>query len=293
MKDDSFNRPDFIIIGAMKSATSSLHDQLEAHKSFFMTTPKEPNFFSDDEVYAQGIEWYQSLFAQASPEQIRGESSTHYTKLPTYPQTLSRLVSLYPKIKCIYVMRHPIDRLVSHYIHEWTQGGLSCDIDTAVSRFPGLVDYGLYAMQLEPYRLAFGTQNILPVFGERFRRHPLQELQRIFAFLGVEESPVYNSEIRSNVSAERLRVCAWRDSLVNNPLLQFLRQTCVPKSARNVVKSFWTMKKRPELAIATRREVEKAFDDDLQMLGSWLGIELNCNEFKEQVLAIDEVRWVA
>ena len=47
--------PDFIIIGAMKSATSTLHDQLNMHDSIFMTNPKEPNFFSDNEYIFQGI----------------------------------------------------------------------------------------------------------------------------------------------------------------------------------------------------------------------------------------------
>jgi hypothetical protein len=291
MKQYSDNRPDFIIIGAMKCATSAVHDQLKAHDSFFMTTPKEPNFFSDNAVYAQGLGWYQSLFAQARPGQLRGESSTHYTKLPTHPHTISRLLSFCPDIKCIYVMRHPVDRLVSHYIHEWTQRVISCDIDTAVDRFPELSDYGRYAMQLEPYRAAFGAGSVLPVFSERFRDNPVRELQKIFDFLGVDEQPVYHQEIRSNVSSERLRACVWRDALVNNPVLRFLRQTCVPKGVRNSIKSLWTMKERPELSPATRQRVEAVFNQDLQILGSWLGVDLDCQSFKKQVLALEEVRW--
>ena len=62
MEKTGTNGPDFIIIGAMKCATSTLHDQLSMHNSFFMTTPKEPNFFSNDEIYANGFHWYESLF---------------------------------------------------------------------------------------------------------------------------------------------------------------------------------------------------------------------------------------
>jgi len=74
-------KPDFIIIGAMKSATSTLHEQLALQPDFFMSTPKEPFYFSDDEVFSRGREWYLNLFSNAEPNQLCGESSTHYTKL--------------------------------------------------------------------------------------------------------------------------------------------------------------------------------------------------------------------
>ena len=59
--------PDFIVMGAMKCATSTLHEQLAAQPGFFMSKPKEPNFFSDDEIYARGLDWYRSLFAGSGP----------------------------------------------------------------------------------------------------------------------------------------------------------------------------------------------------------------------------------
>ena len=86
-------RPDFIIIGAMKCATSTLHEQLALQPGFFMSTPKEPNFFSDDDCFARGLDWYRGLFAEAPEGSIRGESSTHYTKLPTHPRTVERLLN--------------------------------------------------------------------------------------------------------------------------------------------------------------------------------------------------------
>ena len=100
--------PDFIVIGAMKCATSSLHNRLAAQPGFFMTEPKEPCFFSDDEVWAKGIEWYEGIFADA-PEGARcGESSTHYTKLPTYPKTVDRMRRHVPDARLVYVMRSTV-----------------------------------------------------------------------------------------------------------------------------------------------------------------------------------------
>jgi hypothetical protein len=51
------------------------------------------------------------------------------------------------------------------------------------------------------------------------------------------------------------------------------------------------MKERPELSPATRQWVEAVFNQDLQILGSWLGVDLDCQSFKKQVLALEEVRW--
>ncbi len=102
--------PDFIVIGAMKSATTTLHEQLARQRGLFMSRSKEPSFFSDDENYARGIEWYASFFAGAGDHLLVGESSTHYTKLPTHPHTVERMVRALPRVKLIYVMWHPIDR---------------------------------------------------------------------------------------------------------------------------------------------------------------------------------------
>ncbi|MDO5706469.1 MAG: sulfotransferase domain-containing protein, partial [Paracoccus sp. (in: a-proteobacteria)] len=114
--------PDFLIIGAMKCGTSTLAAQLGAQTGIFVTTPKEPNFFSDDAEWARGIDWYRALFDGAAPGDLKGEASTHYTKLPNHPHTLERLRPHVPAPRLIYLIRNPLDRLVSHYIHEWTMG---------------------------------------------------------------------------------------------------------------------------------------------------------------------------
>ena len=52
-------KPDFIIIGAAKSGTTTLYEYLCRHPQIFMSTPKEPDFFSLDQNYTKGIEWYE------------------------------------------------------------------------------------------------------------------------------------------------------------------------------------------------------------------------------------------
>ncbi|WP_428387961.1 sulfotransferase family protein [Mucisphaera sp.] len=284
--------PDFVIIGAMKCGTSSLHEQLAAQPGFFMSDPKEPNFFSDDTNYERGFDWYRGLFAGAGADALVGESSTHYTKLPTYPATVARLKERLPDVRLVYVMRHPISRLVSQYIHEWTEGATSDPIDVAVRRLPRIVDYSRYAMQLTPYFEAYGTDRVLPVFLERMHRDPQEELTRVARFLG------YGGEVRwrtdlgeQNVSAERLRVSAWRDALTDQPVLAWLRRHLVPQGVRDRIKSLWQMKRRPELSAETEAELAADLDRDLATLGDWLGLKLTCATYKDVVLGGRAPNW--
>ena len=268
--------PDFIIIGAMKCATSTLHDQLARQPGFFMSDPKEPCFFSNDEVYERGLDTYTSLFTSADADAICGESSTHYTTLPTYPHILERMRRHVPSTNMIYVMRHPIDRLVSQYMHEWSENTVPGFIEKAVEECPRLVDYSCYAKQLHPNLDTYGPDHILPVFSERFRTHPQAELERICRFIGYQPSPHWHDDRDGrNTSAGRLRDSALRNAIVWNRGVTWLRRRFIPQSRRDAVNRIWQMKHRPQLSDSIRAQLARVFDQDLSTLGSWLGVELN------------------
>lgn len=266
----------------MKSATSTLHEQLAAQPGIFMSRPKEPNFFSDEDQWARGLDWYWSLFEGAPSGVLAGESSTHYTKLPRYPGVVERVAEHLPDAKFIYVMRHPIDRLVSHYIHEWTQRVLDCSLEEALEREPTLVDYGRYAMQLEPWLEAFGPARVLPVFFDHLRKHPGEALERVCRFIGYRGAPVWKDLGAQNVSAERMRQSRLRDAIVHAPGISFIRRRFVPRWVRDRIKRLWMMRERPVLGEARRAQLERVFDRDLRRLGAWMGVELTCSTFVER-----------
>lgn len=252
-----------------------------------MSEPKEPNFFSDDDQYALGKKWYCDLFREAPEGAMCGESSTHYTKLPTHPKTIDRLVGLIPDARFVYMMRHPIDRLVSHYIHDWSERKIACSIDEAVEKHADLIDYGRYAMQLRPWVERFGCERILPVFLERLKADPQGALNRVCRFLGYEGNPVWHDDQRANVSSARLRKSKIRDFVVNAPVLRTIRRTCVPQALRDKVKSLWQMKKRPELSGGVRERLAIRFDEDLNELGRWFGVDLSCKNYAATVTSKD------
>ena len=277
--------PNFIIIGAMKCATSTLHEQLARQPGIFMSDPKEPNFFSDDPVYARGEGFYTRLFERADAAELRGESSTHYTKLPTYPRTVERMKHALPRLKLIYMMRHPIDRLISQYMHEWSMKEISQPLDRALHEHPELIDYGLYHKQLLPFMRAYGEENVLPVFMERLNRNPQAELERVCRFLGYPgEAHWHENVANQNASSERLRLGKLGRKLFDHPLLTELRREFIPQCVRDALKQRLTMRERPLLTAADRSLLTERFDADLEKLGRALGQPGLCShDFKDQV----------
>lgn len=274
---------DFYIIGAMKCATSVLHEQLNRRRTFYLTQPKEPNFFNDDEIYPERFGWYRSLFAGASAEQLCGEASTHYTKLPTYQHTAERIFEHTPNARLIYIIRHPVDRLVSHYIHEWSEGRASSDISREVMQNGTYVAYSSYARQIEPYLKLFGAEKVLLVFFERLTREREKELERIARFLGDESSEpfVWHGEVgRTNVSDMRLRKSKLRDAALSLNLVRRAKDA-MPPSARERIKTLWQMKKRPTLSQESLAFASSVFREDLKALSEMLNLHLTLENFSE------------
>jgi len=280
------HRPDFIVIGAMKSATTTLHEQLARQPGLFMSRPKEPNYFSDDEIHARGWRWYSSIFRPAKPGDLRGESSTHYAKLPSYPRTVDRMVRDLPRLRLIYLMRHPIDRLISQYVHEITCGRIRVALSEAIYRHPELIDYSRYAMQLRPFLEAYGIRSVLPVFFPRLVNHSQDELERIGRFLGHEGPLVWDSAMKpQNASEDRLRSSPIRDALVRAPVLAGLRQRIVPREWSQSLKGYWRAQiDPPRLSAALGGYLREIFDADLAELGSWLGITIDCDNFDDATI---------
>jgi hypothetical protein len=283
--------PSFVIIGAMKSATSTLYEQLLRQPGIFLPRLKEPNFFSNDEQYALGMQWYTGLFSEASSTDILGEASTHYTKLPTYPQTLARMRNLLEEPRLIYVMRDPVDRLISQYVHQRSLDEIQCGLEQALIRHPELVAYSCYAQQLAPYVEAYGKKNILPVFFDRLVAHPQSELERVCRFIGYKGKVEWDEELsRRNASAERVRKFPLYDLLLVHPVATKLRRNLVPKAIRTRIRKLLSMGRRPVLTEEMRIALEKRFDDDLETLSDWLEVTLDCAHFRT-VTAMKSLDW--
>lgn len=262
--------PDYILIGAMKCGTSTLAAQLGAQPGLFMTEPKEPNYFSDDAIYAQGAAWYGALFADAAPGDLLGEASTHYTKRPELPETVTRMKAALPTVRLVYMIRDPMARIVSHYIHEWSQGVLSAPLEVEIDRHAPLVDYGRYGWQIAPFVEAYGAEAILLTSLERMQADPGGELTRVARHIGCDAALSWIADQGAeNVSAQRSRKLPLHGLLVDHPVATRLRQGLVPKAVRTWVRERRQYKGRPEIPQDRIPDLHRRFLEDRQILAGY------------------------
>lgn len=178
--------PTFLVIGAMKAGTTSLHRYLRAHPDVFMPEHKEIEFFSEEREWARGVDWYRSLFEPGRTALARGEASTGYTKLPRFPAAADRIHAVVPHARLVYMLREPIDRMRSHYVHNVLRGLEDRPIEEALLSGEHYLPVSRYFAQLQRYRDQFADSQILVVASEDLRDRRPETIARILSFIGVD-----------------------------------------------------------------------------------------------------------
>ena len=180
--------PTFIVIGARKCGTTSLASYLGAHSQVFMTSPKEPSYFVRDR---HTFDWYQSLFERAGDAKARGEASTAYTAAPRTPDAPERIHALIPGAKLVYLVRDPMERVLSHYAFRVAEGTERRAITDALKEGSPYVECSRYAYQLAPYLELFPRDQILVIGSRELRDDREATMQRVFCFIDVDpELPI-------------------------------------------------------------------------------------------------------
>ena len=180
--------PQFLVIGGMKCGSTTLYDDLRTQLEVFLAE-KELNVLSAaDYSLASAQATYSNAFRAAKTNQLRGDVSTTYSKLPDIPHVAERATELVgTDLKIVYVVREPVARCISHHyhMHAWRgEGHMPSDIDFCVREFPNVVNYSRYAMQLEPWRARFGDDAIHIVVFEEFVADRRAAMQQLATFLG-------------------------------------------------------------------------------------------------------------
>ena len=177
--------PNLVVVGGLKCGTTSLHHYLNLHPEVEMSRPKELNFFVAELNWPLGPEWYASHFSGRAA--VRGESSPHYTNRPRFEGVAERVRSVLGEARLVYMVRDPIDRMLSHYLHN-VGGGYDNRTLTDAFADPesAYVTRSRYFFQLEPYLEAFGEERIEIVGREELKRDRPATMRRVFDFLGVD-----------------------------------------------------------------------------------------------------------
>jgi hypothetical protein len=227
--------PTFVVIGAMKAGTTSLHRYLGAHPDVFVPELKEIEFFSEPDRWRLGVDWYERLFADGAGVTARGEVSTGYTKLPRYPEAAERLHSVVPDARLVYLVREPIERLQSHYVHNVLQGFESRPIADALTQDDNYVSTSAYMTQLRRYLDLFGRDRILVVLADELRAARAATMATMFGFLGVDGSVAVEGLDEEHYATDSRRaVRGWARPLTTNRRVQIVRGR-LPGSVRKVL----------------------------------------------------------
>lgn len=234
--------PDFLLIGGMKCGSTTLHDYLVNHPKLAEPQYKEPGFFSRDERFALGLDWYRSVFASAQDDQLAFESSTCYTRHPHFGEVAQRIYEHLPGIKLVYIMRHPVDRLYSHYRHAMLERqkkneGPVVSLQAALSENSEFFDAGCYAQQIEQFTAHYDRDRFFFLTLEELKADPDAMLGRLQEFLGVEVVPTLSTSLKGASNAASARAmgtttASARSKLRRNPLVRVAKRI-IPKEARS------------------------------------------------------------
>jgi hypothetical protein len=216
--------PDFLVAGAPKAGTTALHTALARHPALYMSAVKEPKFFltdgpppvrggpGDAQTYREHV-WrrpdYEALFDRAPKGALRGESTPFYL----YDRTAQRRIhTLIPDARLIVVLRDPIERAHSNWTHLWSAGlepvndvVRACQeeerrIVAGWAAFWHYTALGRYGEQLEHLYTLFPPEQVLFFRYRALIEQPAQILDRICAFLNVEQGVIPELP-RENVTA--------------------------------------------------------------------------------------------
>jgi hypothetical protein len=178
--------PNLIVIGGLKCGTTSLHHYLSLHPEIAMSRPKELNFFVAELNWELGRDWYASHFDRHAP--VRGETSPHYTNLPRFVGVAERMHSLLGEdARVVYMVRDPIERILSHYVHNVGAGYEARPVaDALLAPGSSYLARSRYAMQVAPYLERFGPERVLVVDNAELARQREETVRRVFEFCGVD-----------------------------------------------------------------------------------------------------------
>jgi len=201
--------PNFLIVGAQKAGTSTLTTMLSKHPEVFMYRRTEPHFFND-ENWGEGIGWYEALFEKAEGYNAIGESSPSYAMAPDSREVPRRIHECLGDIRYLYILRHPIERMISHYRHailyHWIPR--ECSFEQALKLAPGIKNCSRYFYQVEQFLPYTRREQWRVLILKELMKDPQAVMREVYRFLGVDDRVVIPL-VAENVTDRKRRLPFW------------------------------------------------------------------------------------
>ena len=292
--------PNFFIIGAVRSGTTSIYNYLAQHPEIYVSPVKEPKYFQYDGLpsprgnekrdAADGraaqhdhgavtdMKAYQALFSGVMGEKAVGEASVGYLTAPGAPERIHAVV---PDAKIIAMLRNPIDRAFSSFLfHIRINRETNHDFTQAVQadgwRRRHYIEDGMYFKALQQYLSVFNRDHVFVCLYNDFVEDPLGLIRGIFDFLGVDREFTPDMSIRYNVSGIPKSRWLHRMIWVLSKPVKCLAGPFIPagleKSVRRVSGSNLH---RPKIDPEARRYLLDAYEKDIANLQELIGRDLS------------------
>ena len=251
----NFDRmPNLFLIGAAKAGTTALYNYLAQHPQVFSSRGKEPMFFSRDEYYARGLDWYENVyFDGAENYPVRVEATPHY--LYWSEKVAPRIKEVYGErpVKFIVSFRDPVSRAYSWYWNMVREGREDLDFEEALrveecrlkqnrnelyqlgSMVYGYAAGSRYASLLQPYLELFPPENFFFVLQDDLKSRVNETCANIFDFLGIETSIQISTSNSNPAAMPRIRLL--HKTLRQRSLFKEFIKAFIPMRARRSLKS--------------------------------------------------------
>lgn len=269
-----FKSPDFLIVGAMKAGTTTLADYL--HNNPEITIPKyEVHYFNNESNYKKGIEWYANHFLINERTKIIGEKTPAYSLHKHVPK---RVFSLNPNMKLIWILRNPVYRTYSNYLHAVRKGAeinsfeKALKIENIRTHDNYIHDYkkrSLYTSQINTFLSHFPIESMHFIIFEEFIKDPFNTLEKLYHFLGISKSV--------NLQ-EKERLQSNKGNLPLSVTLQFYsRKLFGGTIIHNIIDRFNTFypRKKPTMKKETEKRLFDFFNEENKKLSKLISKDLS------------------
>ena len=292
--------PNFLIVGAAKSGTTSLYQYLKQHPEIYMSPVKEPRFFAfegaapdfagpgddrENRTTITTLEEYQKLFEGVTAERAIGEASPPYLYIPQTPQRIARHI---PAAKLVAILRQPADRAFSNYLDKRSSGDEPHDefsraLDDEPQRIAENWSFswhyaarGYYHRQLRPYFETFPREQIRVFLYEELETDAAAVVKEIFRFLEVDDTFVPNVDVRYRVSGKPKSAQVHR-ALRSSSTIKSVVKKALPKSIRAATKARLQASNtvRQRITPEDRERLNSVFREDIEQLQALLDRDLS------------------
>jgi len=266
-------QPRFIVIGAVKAATTWIQARLQDNPAIYMPDP-EPHYFSSE--FDRGEDWYRGFFAnRPAGVQLIGEKSADYLAHPLAAQRIARVL---PQTRLVLQLRNPVERAYSDYKMFYRRGTVKGPPEEYLrsldSAYPRFLQDGLYARHLARWYDLFPREQILIYLYDDVTVQPQRIVEAVSRHIGV--APVFRPErarAEENSSRSAILPLPLRKALA--PLkdtVRPLRGTAMFENVRSLLAREITY---PPLSPGLREQIHDFYARDVETLEAICGLDLS------------------